>query len=97
VDLPIQKKAREAQNKNMDTPISKSQKRAMSLLNLAAVDDYASAAAALEAAGCSRDGIPAGQTWRTAANLSDAVLLAGLQREEETPRISRAAIIEYGY
>jgi hypothetical protein len=62
------------------TPISKSQKRAMDLLGLAPVDGYDAAATALKTAGCYRDGIPAGQTWRTASKLSDAALLAGIKQ-----------------
>jgi len=71
----------------METPISKSQKRAMELAGLAPVDGYNAAATALEAASYYRDGLPAGQTWRTAAKLSDAALLAGVKQsysDEET-------------
>jgi len=68
--------ASEMSNTDM-SKISKSQKRAMDLLGLAPVDGYDAAATALEAAGCYRDGVPAGQTWRTAAKLSDADLLGG--------------------
>lgn len=69
----------------------------MSLLGIAPVDGYDAAATSLEAVGCYRDGIPMGQTWRTAAKLSDTELLAGLRREEETPHMSAADIIEYGF
>jgi hypothetical protein len=82
----------------METPISKSQKRAMDLLKLAPVSGYSDAAVALEAAGCWRDGIPAGQTWRTAAKLSDIELLAGIQKSGEEGRsMSAINLIEYGY
>ena len=79
------------------TPISKSQKRAMELLGLASVDGYSEAASALEAAGCCRDGIPAGQTWRTAAKLSDADLVAGIRKSDEGFGMSAVNIAEYGY
>jgi len=79
------------------TPISKSQKRAMELLGLASVDGYSEAASALEAAGCYRDGIPAGQTWRTAAKLSDADLVAGIRKSDEGFGMSAVNIAEYGY
>ena len=79
------------------TPISKSQKRAMSLLGLAQVDGYDAAATSLEAVDCYRDGVPMGQTWRTAAKLNDADLLAGLRRVEAAPHMSAIDIIEYGF
>jgi hypothetical protein len=64
--------------KTMKAPISKSQTRAMKLAGLASVDSYEVAAVALETAGYRKDGIPQGQTWRTAAKLSDADLIAGI-------------------
>ena len=80
------------------TPISKIQTRAMRLLGLPAVDGYDAAATSLEAAGCYRDGVPMGQTWRTAAKLSDADLLAGLKRADETfHHISAVDLIQYGF
>ena len=79
------------------TPISKSQKRAMDLLGLASVDGYSEAASALEAARCYRDGIPAGQTWRTAAKLSDADLVVGIRKSDEGFGMSAVNIAEYGY
>lgn len=81
------------------TPISKSQKRAMDLLSLAPVDGYQEAAKALEAIGCWADGIPQGQTWRTAAKLVDAELLAGIRKNEdaEFSGMSWRDIIEVGY
>ena len=82
---------------NMQTPISKSQTRAMRLLGLPAVDGYDAAATSLEAVGCYRDGMPAGQTWRTAAKLSEADLLAGLHRGEQAFHISAVDLIEYGF
>ena len=69
----------------------------MNLLGLPAVDGYDAAATSLEAVGCYRDGMPAGQTWRTAAKLSDADLLAGLPRGEQTFHISAVDLIEYGF
>ena len=50
----------------------------MKLAGLATVDSYEVAATALETAGYRKDGIPVGQTWRTAARLTDAELLAGI-------------------
>jgi hypothetical protein len=69
--------------KYMDTPISKSQTRAMKLAGLATVDTYEAAASALEAARYRKDGIPMGQTWRTAAKLSDADLMSAIVLSDE--------------
>lgn len=73
------------------TPASKSQIRAAALLNIS-IDarDYTSAGAALEAAGVRADGIPAGQTWRSAAKLADADLLAALGASEATSHASES-------
>ena len=60
-------------------PVSKTQKRAMKLAGLVKCDDYATAAKSLESARLPGDGIPAGQTWRTIAKLSDSELLTLLQ------------------
>lgn len=62
----------------MDTPVSKSQARALRILGLAATDSYKVAATSLENAGYRPDGIPQGHTYRTAAKLSDADLTAGI-------------------
>lgn len=70
----------------METPTSKSQIRAMKLAGLMSVEGYEAAAAALESAGFIRDGIPAGQTWRSAAKLSDADLIAGIKASERIDR-----------
>jgi len=60
----------------MTTATSKSQKRAMNLLNITASgDDYADAKAALEAAGLPGDGLPNGHNWRSAGKLSDDELV----------------------
>ena len=84
-------------NRNMSTtPISKSQTRALALVGIPQVDEYRQAAQALEAAGYQPDGIPAGQTWRSAAKLNDAELLAGLKREEYARPMSAVDIIEIG-
>ena len=61
-----------------NTPTSKSQTRAIAILGLGASDSYQSAASTLENAGYRPDGIPQGHTWRAAAKLSDADLIAGL-------------------
>lgn len=55
-----------------ETAASKSQKRALRVLDLADAETYAEAASILESAGVYRDGIPVGHTWRTAAKLSDS-------------------------
>ena len=62
-----------------DFPISKSQSRLLSLLNLTA-NDYTDAAQQLQARGFEADGIPAGHDWRSAKKLSDAELLATSER-----------------
>lgn len=56
-------------------PVSKSQQRVLSLLSLSASDSI-DAQQRLQAAGFEPDGVPQGHTWRTAARLSDAELLA---------------------
>jgi len=58
-----------------DTPISKSQARALVVLGLSSASDYNSAASALENAGFPSDGVPAGHNWRTAKKLNDDELL----------------------
>lgn len=67
----------------METLISKSQTRAMKLAGLATVDTYEAAACLLETARYRKDGIPQGQTWRTAAKLSDADLIAAIVLSDE--------------
>jgi hypothetical protein len=69
--------------KDMETPISKSQTRAMKLAGLGVVDTYEAAASALETARYRKDGVPHGHTWRTAAKLSDADLLAAIVLSDE--------------
>ena len=66
-----------------NTPISKSQTRAMKLAGLTTVDTYEAAASALETARYRKDGVPQGHTWRTAAKLSDADLLAAIVLSDE--------------
>lgn len=61
-----------------NTPISKSQIRALALLTFAAESTYSAAGDALEAAGYRRDAIPAGSNWRQAAKLSDVELIAAI-------------------
>lgn len=61
-----------------DRDSSKSQDRLMSLLSLTADGTYEMAGRVLEAAGMPKDGLPTGETWRTAGKLSDAELLAAL-------------------
>ena len=58
-----------------ETPISKSQIRALNILSLPLPTGYQAAGEALEAAGYRSDAIPVGSNWRTAAKLNDADLL----------------------
>ena len=82
----------------MNTPVSKSQARAMKLAGLPAADSYAAAAATLKAAGFEADGIPMGHTWRTAAKLDDSELLAAMPLAPREPGyMSAAEIAEGGY
>ncbi len=76
------------------TPTSKSQIRAAKLAGITVNDSYADAKKALEAAGLEGDGIPAGYTWRTAAKLSDADLLAKLAKSEPERYYSNYEIYE---
>lgn len=61
-----------------ETPISKSQERAIRLLGLTNAAGYAQAAEVLEVQGFRRDGLPINETWRSAAKLSDSELVAKL-------------------
>lgn len=65
----------------MTTPASKSQLRALGILGLSAYETYDHAAAALEANGYRKDGIPMGLKFRDAAKLSDTRLIAGIKLE----------------
>lgn len=81
-------------------PISRSQRRACTLLNIAHDQTYHGAATTLSAAGLPADGLPDGHTWRSAAQLSDDALRALLVpahpamrpscAQDTTPRISWA-------
>ena len=51
----------------------------MCLLHLELVDGYEEAGEALKAVDCYYNGLPAGYSWRAAAKLSNAELLAGLK------------------
>ena len=62
-----------------ETPISKSQIRALKIRGLGVVSTYEQAAQILENALLPRDGVPDGHTWRSAAKLSDQELSALLQ------------------
>ena len=77
----------------METPISKSQTRAMKLAGLAMVDGYGVAANSLETAGYRADGIPQGHNWRTAAKLTDADLIAGITIDFD--ELAESGQIEY--
>jgi hypothetical protein len=86
IDSAIVKKYPEAGRKEeteMTTPISKTQKRAMGILGIALADSYEAAGAALESAGCKRDAIPAGKTWRDAAKMTDDALIAAIAESGE--------------
>jgi hypothetical protein len=74
----MRQKFTEGHNRLMETQISKSQKRALEILKLAPTSDYQVAAKTLERAGYLPQGIPVGHSWRTAAKLSDADLIAGI-------------------
>jgi len=63
----------------METPISKTQARAMALAGLAKVDSYEAAAQALENAKLRRDAVPVGGTWRTAAKMTDAEFMSAIR------------------
>ncbi len=62
-----------------ETPISKSQIRALKVRSLGVATTYEQAARILENALLPRDGVPDGYTWRSAAKLSDQELSALLQ------------------
>lgn len=66
-----------------DTPVSKTQIRALRLLGLGQAETYSEAADRLEANGFSRDGMPLDHTWRTTAKLSDAELIHLLKIDRE--------------
>lgn len=76
----------------MDTPISKSQKRALELLGLPSANSYQAAARSLETI-ARPDGIPQGHNWRTAAKLSDAELIAGIKIDWE--ELAESGKVEY--
>lgn len=61
-----------------ETPSSKSQIRLMDLLGIEHDGSYSHAARSLEAQNLPTDGLPFGETWRTAGKLSDSELLAKL-------------------
>jgi hypothetical protein len=67
----------------MNVGMSKTQKRVVKMLNLEAGDTYESAKRALEAAGYRGDATPVRKTWRDAAKMSDADLLAAIRESDE--------------
>ncbi|TAN00952.1 MAG: hypothetical protein EPN45_13550 [Rhizobiaceae bacterium] len=74
------------------TPMSKSQKRALSLLlSSSEKNSYESAATALEDAGYRPTGLPAGHDWRSAAKLADEVLVDLLNRTKIDDEEARTA------
>jgi hypothetical protein len=62
-----------------ETPTSKSQQRAIRVKALAGASTYTEASQILENAGLPGDGIPRGETWRSAAKLTDQQLDALLR------------------
>ena len=62
-----------------ETPVRKSQIRALNVMGLGTASGYEQAAQILEDALLPRDGVPDGHTWRSAAKLSDQELSALLQ------------------
>lgn len=62
-----------------ETPVSKSQARALKVKGLGTASRYEQASQILENALLPRDGVPSGHTWRSAAKLSDEQLSALLQ------------------
>ena len=75
----------------MNTPASKSQKRAMALLGIAIEkDSYVYASEALEAAGCRPDALANGG-WRVTAKLNDEQFIAGIRVSfsDDTPFVER--------
>lgn len=78
-------------------PISKSQARLTSILNLTTDGTANHAARVLEAAGYSPDAVPAGGTWRTAAKLTDDELVAAtrLSQDREPRIVSTETTAEY--
>ena len=75
-----------------ETPISKSQERAIRLLGLANAAGYAQAAEILEAQGFRRDGLPMNETWRSAAKLSDQELVVKLNNDRTSSEIEETVI-----
>lgn len=78
-------------------PISKSQARLTSILNLSTDGTANHAARVLEAAGYSPDAVPAGGTWRTAARLTDDELVDAtrLSQDREPRIVSTETTAEY--
>ena len=58
------------------TPVSASQQRILTLLGIARQESYSAAKEAIQSAGHEGSGIPAGHTWRSAKQLTDAAILA---------------------
>jgi len=74
------------QNRNQELKIeaSKSQKRLAGLVGVAGYQCYADATRSLEAAGYAGSAVPAGHSWRSAAKLNDAELVAACTLEVMT-------------
>lgn len=82
--------------KSHQTPISKTQIRAMALLGIEPGHCYACAAEALTAKlGYGMSEIPVGHTWRTIAKLSDADYLALLTAPVDLDRFETETIERY--
>jgi hypothetical protein len=80
----------------MEVAISKTQKRALNLLNIEAADNYEAARQALEAQGFRGDAIPDGRSWRDVAKMSDEQFVASL-KDSMLPTAEEIAdsVIEY--
>jgi len=76
------------QNRNQELKIeaSKSQKRLAGLVGVAGFQCYADATRSLEAAGYAGSAVPAGHSWRSAAKLNDAEIVAACTLEVMTGR-----------
>lgn len=78
-----------------DLPASKTQMRVANLFNLPTPTSYADASRALERAGLPADGLPIGETWRTAAKLTDAELMRKLGGYADAIGAYQSALADY--
>lgn len=78
----------------MEVAISKTQKRALNLLNIEAADNYEAARMALEAKGFRGDATPDGRSWRDVAKMSDEQFILALK---DSMRPTAEEIADSGY